>query len=557
MPGTEEHFDAVVVGSGFGGSTTTCRLTEGGLSVCLLERGKPYPPNSFPRAPGDFCRNFWDPSSNLFGLFEIWSFRHMEALVSSGLGGGSLIYANVLIRKDERWFHLDDPQPGEPPTWPIDRATLDPYYDRAEIMLAPQKYPLDQAPYSSTAKTQAFRQAAQGLGLDWYLPDLAITFANPGQPPQTGSRIEEAEPNLHGMERQTCRLCGECDAGCNYGSKNTLDYNYLSVAKRKGATIRTGAKVVGFRPRHQGGFEIEYRQYDFTDAPPTLITITADRLILSAGTFGSTYLLLTNRGAFPGISPRLGRRFSANGDLLTFAALCKDDAGQIRNLRPTCGPVITSTIRMPDALDGGTGRGFYLQDAGFPAFLAWIAESANAPGEVGRAIKFGWNQIVAHFTDRPNSNLDAEFSALVGTGDLSRSTLPLLGMGRDFANGNMSVRTDHRGSQWLEVDWNCLNSADLYDRMIAVSRDVAEKIGGSFVENPDAQFLKRMITVHPLGGCSMGASAEYGVVNPFGEVYGYPGLYVADGSVMPGPVGPNPSFTIAAFAERMAEKILS
>ena len=103
---THTHFDAVIVGSGFGGSAMAYRLAEAGMSVRVLERGKVYPPGSFPRAPHEMKNNFWDPSEGLYGLFNPWSFDRLGAVVSSGLGGGSLVYANVLIRKDEEWFVL-------------------------------------------------------------------------------------------------------------------------------------------------------------------------------------------------------------------------------------------------------------------------------------------------------------------------------------------------------------------------------------------------------------------------------------------------------------------
>ena len=109
MSSENQFFDAVIIGSGFGGSVMAYRLAEAGLRVCLLERGKAYPPNSFPRKPYDLGRNFWDPSSGLYGLFDIWSFKRSGALVSSGLGGGSLIYANIHLRKDPNWFKEDRP----------------------------------------------------------------------------------------------------------------------------------------------------------------------------------------------------------------------------------------------------------------------------------------------------------------------------------------------------------------------------------------------------------------------------------------------------------------
>src|SRR5205807_1105454 len=84
----ETHFDAIIVGSGFGGSVMAYRLAKADLRVCLLERGKSYPPGSFPRSPYGMKNNFWDPSEGKYGLFSLWSFPGLNALVSSGLGGG-------------------------------------------------------------------------------------------------------------------------------------------------------------------------------------------------------------------------------------------------------------------------------------------------------------------------------------------------------------------------------------------------------------------------------------------------------------------------------------
>src|SRR4051794_2211262 len=359
----DEHFDAIVVGSGFGGSVTAARLAEAGRRVCVLERGKPYPPGSFPRSPLGLKRNFWDPSEGLHGMFDIWSFDGLEAVVSSGLGGGSLIYANVFIRKDERWF--DDPAE----RWPVSRGELELHYGRVERAMNVQQYPMDHEPYASTAKTVAFREAAKELDLDWFLPNLAVTFANDGEPPVPGEPIRKAQPNIHGRTRQTCRLVGECDAGCNFGSKNSLDYTYLTQAWHGGADIRTRCEVRAFEPRDGGGWTVHYVHHaEETEGQPAdtralpTTTVTCDDLVLSAGTLGSTYLLLRNRAAIPGLSDRLGHGFSGNGDLLTFAVRCMQDSLDgdrvPRVIDPAHGPVITSAIRVGDALDrdGSTGR---------------------------------------------------------------------------------------------------------------------------------------------------------------------------------------------------------
>jgi cholesterol oxidase len=547
------------VGSGFGGSVTAYRLAEAGRSVCLLERGKPYPPGSFPRSPYELSRGFWDPSKGLHGMFDVWSFKGIDGLVSSGLGGGSLIYANVMIRKDERWFVRDDGAAAHE-YWPVTRADLEPHYDRAERMLAVQRYPLEREPYASTTKTQAFKAAAERLGHDWFLPDLAVTFANDGDEPVPGEPIREPEPNLHGRTRSTCRLCGECDVGCNYGSKNTLDYTYLSAAQRHGADLRTRCEVRSFRPREGGGFEIDYVRHDpasegeRTDTRRLPVTtITADHLIVSAGTFGSTFLLLRNRAAFPALSSALGTHFCGNGDLLTFALRCRS-GGAPRRLEPAHGPVITSAVRYGDALDGdGTdGRGFYVEDAGFPAFLSWIVQLADEP----RAL-WHWRGVVLHLLRRwidrkPETELGGAVAAFFGDTELASGLLPLLGMGRDVPDGRMHLLDDGQ----LEVEWTKGGASRPYfDRVRGEMRELARELGGEFRDNP-LWWLNRVITVHPLGGCPMGRGPEEGVIDSWGNVFGVPGLHVADGSVMPGPVGPNPSLTIAALADRFADAII-
>src|SRR3954462_9657204 len=134
------HFEAIVVGSGFGGSVMAYRLAAAVKSVCLLERGRAYPPGSFPRTPSTMSRNFWDPSEGLYGMYDVWSFDGLEGLVSSGLGGGSLIYANVLLRKDPKWFVNDDPD-GDGKPWPVTPEMLDPHYTAAEQMIGATPFP--------------------------------------------------------------------------------------------------------------------------------------------------------------------------------------------------------------------------------------------------------------------------------------------------------------------------------------------------------------------------------------------------------------------------------
>ncbi len=560
-PGGREHFDAVVVGSGFGGAVTAARLAEAGWSVCVLERGRAYPPNSFPRSPLGMKQNFWAPGEGRHGMFDLWEFEHIDAMCASGLGGGSLIYANVLLRKDERWFVNEDLAAGGYEDWPITRADLDPHYDEVERRIGVQRFPLDQSPYDQTPKVLAYRDAAQRLGMDWSLVPLAVTFANQDSPAVPGEPIAEP-PNLHGRTRLTCRLCGECDVGCNSGSKNTLDFTYLTDAWRAGAELRTLSEVHSFTPLERGGYTVDYVVHSDEEGQsagaqtPDARTVTCSHLILSAGTLGTNWLLLRNRAALPGLSPALGQGFSGNGDLLTFAIRANqtgpDGRRVARVLEPSRGPVITSAIRVPDALDGGEGRGFYLQDAGYPDFGGWVLEVLEEPETILRAAPRAAHYVWSMLRGQRDTEAGAIASALFGDCDLSSTLLPLLGMGRDVPDGKMSLKNER-----LEVDFDKDGRSRAYfDRVRAVSQEIAHELGADFLDNP-IWHEHRVITVHSLGGSRMGRSPHEGVVDCHGRVFGHPGLHIADGSVMPGPVGANPSLTIAAMADRFADAILT
>jgi cholesterol oxidase len=548
----EGHYDAVVVGSGFGGSVMAYRLAEAGMSVCLLERGRAYPPGSFPRSPWETARNFWDPSEGLHGLFDVWSFRGLGGIVASGLGGGSLLWSNVVLRKDRSTFVKEE---GE--YWPVTYDELEPHYERHERMLGATPYPYDREPYDRTYKTRAMELASDRLGLEWFLPPLAVAFDPGDGRPRPGEPIR-GEENLHGRTRLTCLLCGECNVGCNYGAKNTLDFNYLSFAQlRHGAELRTRCEVKTFAQRAGGGYEIVF--IDHRDAPageprtsplPNR-TLTADRLILSAGAFGSTFLLLKNRDAFPGLSAALGTHFCGNGDLLTLALKARDD-GAPRIVDPGYGPVITSTVRVPDAAEGGRGRGYYIQDGGHPQIVNWIVEASHQINVFRKGLRLARRLVRRWLRLDRRSDIGKEIADFFSPADLSSSSMPLFGMGRDMPDGNMTLTDDG----YLDVDWNKKSSTPFFDDLRGTAKEMADVLDAKFLDNPPWH-LSRVVTVHPLGGCPMGRDEREGVVDSYGRVFGHPGLLVVDGSILPGPVGPNPSTTIAAVAHRAAERLIA
>jgi cholesterol oxidase len=563
-PASEEEWNTVVVGSGFGGSVVAHRVAEEEKEVLVLERGQPYPPGSFPRSPRDFGRAFWDPDEGLHGMFEIWHFSGLDVICASGLGGGSLIYANVMLPKDPDTFAKEDLAAGGREHWPITAQDLEEHYAHVRAVQAPQRFPEAREPYASVGKARAMREAARALGLELEPTELAVLFsATPGADPRPGDAVDDGSHNLHGRPRSTCRLCGECDVGCNFGAKNTLDYTYLTRARESGAEIRTCCEVRTIEPLDGGkqGYRIGYRQHlyardghpdhlrDPTDEPWR--TLVAKRLVLAAGAVGSPRLLLANRAALPGLSRALGTRVSANGDAIAWlrhaSSPRSDGRPGPRYLDPSHGPVITTSVKVPGPRSN-SGREHRIQDAGAPVLGDWAWEALELPKLPWRLRRTIARMVYRSILGRADTNVSAELAGAFS--DDPARLLPLLGMGRDVPDGRYVLDGDR-----LDLNWSPKPSKAYYDALSASFQDVAEALGGSLLKHPKG-ILNRTRTVHPLGGCAMGEDERFGVVDSRGAVFGWPNLYVADGSVMPGPVGANPSFTIAAFADRVAEGIL-
>lgn len=574
MAGTHRgHYDAVVIGSGFGGAVAAYHLVAGSdLKVLVLERGMPYPPGSFPRTPREMSRNFWDPSAGLHGLFEMWSFSHVRALVSSGLGGGSLIYANVLLRKPPETFAADASNDGVP--WPVTAADLGAEYDAAADVLAPTPLPDEYfaAPRErgGVTKTQQFFAAAQAGGLEPARAPIAVTFRAPDRGAGDAGRpvpgVAFGQDNLHGRPRHTCTLVGECDLGCNEGAKNSLDYTYLSRFLTEGgdrAHIFTCCEATGIAPEPSGGYRVHFaehraaraqvrRRRELHDAGAELLdpqtddtsdawtrTVTAGVVVVAGGTFGSTRLLLSSRPRLPRLSAQLGRRFSTNGDLLTIARDCRAPDGSPRDLDPTYGPVITAYA---EQITGG--RRLWMQDAGGPGVSAWAWQAGEMPRDLwsARALLPGLVR------GQRGGRISRLMARALGSSQSSASMLPMLTMGEDVAGGRMRLEGDG-----LALDWNPRGASRSYfESAVSLAGLFAKGLGGRLGPPLAARWAPGM-TAHPLGGCPMGVDARTGVVDSHGEVFGYPGLFVADGSIMPGPVGPNPSFTIAAMAGRIGK----
>ncbi|HVW28019.1 MAG TPA: GMC family oxidoreductase [Polyangiaceae bacterium] len=511
------EYDAVVVGSGFGGSINAFHLSEAGKSVLVLERGRRYPMGSFPRVVTDVDRVFWrypkHPESR--GLYDVRTFSGLGTVVASGVGGGSLVYANIHIRPDSVVF--DDPR------WPkgFDRSALDPFYDRVAARLEVAPVP----PELALPKRDAFRAAANALGKPAFDPDQAVAWKK-----------------AHGEGRTACQLCAQCEFGCQLGAKNTLDFNYLAAAERRNARVQTGAVVTHVEPAF-GKYRVHYVDADSGRS----LSVVGRRVVLSAGTLGTNEILLRSRdaaGTLPKLSAMLGYGYSGNGDFL----------GSIQNSRadldPSHGPDVTTVIRFFDRRPGFTMAA--------PTFSAGVMEVLASLGqpepewlrplsgllwpEVARALPplFGRGVFSKPLRARaPNAGHP-------------RHMTNLFAIGQDNAGGRIVFEKDRIDVKWNYADEN----RELIERMTDSMRAVADSYGGSFAPLVTWEAFRRIISVHSLGGCRIAESPERGVVSTTGEVFGYPGLYVADGSVVPTSIGFHPAMTIAAIAERIADDVV-
>jgi cholesterol oxidase len=513
----KRSYDAVVVGSGFGGSVAACRLAQAGFDVAVLERGRRFRPGEFPRVVGGHHGLLWD---NGEGLYDIRPLNDMLIVQAAGLGGGSLVYANVQMRPPADLFAGG---------WPdgYSRPELDPYYDLVAHML--DVAPITPSPPSPKAplKTHAMADALQSAGRrdQTFFPNLSISFRDPSQPP---------EPNRFGAIQSGCTYSGECIIGCNVGAKNSLDMNYLALAEREGAQIATHSEVTRVEPTSDG-YRVHFR--DPSHHGP-VEHVDARWVFLCTGAINTTELLLRSRDqhrTLPGLSDRLGERYSGNGDFIAFA---HDSTSRVE---PTRGPTITTACVYDRVIDGRR-TWFVAEDGGYAPQLARLLPFVH-PERIGRH---------AEWSDEPGAGTDLErplSERLVDDTD----TAVMLVMGRDRADGHVELAGhDHH----LRVRWNTAANLPLYAAEAAACGEIASALGGRLHFPATWRFFGQPVSTHHLGGCPMADDPMNGVVDPDGRVFGYPGLHVLDGAILPMAIGANPSHTIAAVAERCIERLI-
>lgn len=517
-------FDVIIIGSGFGGAVTACRLAEKGMKVLVLERGRRWEHNAYPRNLNDAW--VYDPNEphRHNGWLDFRVFDDMSIAQGAGVGGGSLIYANISIEAKPELFNQ-----GWPPE--ITYNELKPYYDKVGHMLNVQTIPDNQL----TRRFNLMKEGAQKLGYGdrFQKIPIAVTFSpnyDPTRPDPFNDKHSEPFINEQGQQQGTCVHCGNCDIGCQVKAKNTLDLNYIPWAEKHGAEVRPLHVVKNIVPESDG-----YRVHFDRISNSKLIagSETAHRVIVAAGSLGSTELLLRCRDqhkSLPNISRFLGNNWSSNGDFLTPAFY--DD----REVSPTQGPTITCAI---DFLDGKVGgRQFFIEEGGFPNVLRNYLQAKMKSGSKNSKYQLLLEAIkLVARQDDPLGNV-----------------MPWFAQGIDAADGKLQLKRIWYAPwrRMLSLKWDIKRSEPTIDAIVNMHKQLAKATGGKPWVPPTWTLLKNLVTPHPLGGCNMGTTSTNGVVNHKGEVFGYPNLYVADGAIIPEAIGLNPSRTIAALAERIS-----
>ena len=508
-------YDVVVIGSGFGGSVTALRLAEKGYRVGVLEAGRRWDADSFPRTSWEAHRFFWAPRLGMRGMQRLTLLDDVLALSGVGVGGGSLVWANVCYEPHEEAFA--DPQWSDITDW---KRELAPFYDQARRMLGVE------AARADSNADRVLRDVAAHFGVEgtWQPTPVAVYLGEPG--------VEVADPYFGGVgpTRTGCIECGGCMVGCRHNAKNTLDRNYLYLAEKLGAAVHPEHQAVALMPLPDGGYRI------VTERPGAWArkhrrVFTASQVVISAGALGTSKLLqeMKATGRLPCLSPSLGRLLRTNSESLVGATAptAAVDYSQ--------GVAITSSIHPEPQTHIEVVR--YPKGSNAMGLLSTIAVDHGEGPQ--------WRRFVRAVVRRPG-----EFLRSLSVRRWSERSVILLVMQSVDNSLRITLRRTRWGSRLGTEHEEGKPPPSHIPLAAEAAQAAAESIGGVAGCSINEALLDIPMTAHLIGGACIGASPETGVVDAYQRVFGHPGLHIADGSVIAANLGANPSLTIAAMTER-------
>lgn len=518
-----DHYDWLVIGSGFGGSVSALRLSEKGYRVAVLEKGKRFAPKDFPKTNWDLKRWLWMPSAGLKGFFQMSFFEHVTIFHGVGVGGGSLVYANTLptpklgFFQARSWAHLGD--------W---QKELEPHYATARKMLGATPFP------GTTRGDEVLREIAKDMGREehFHPTEVGVFFG------KANERVPDPYFDGAGPDRVGCTNCGACMTGCRVGAKNTLDRNYLHLAEGLGCAVEAETEVTAVRARANGGYVVETKE-SFGSRERTF---TADRVIFAGGVLGTVPLLMKMREdprGLPRVSARLGTMVRTNSEAL-FGVIAPADGSDFSK-----GVAITSILHTDDHSHVEPCR--YGEGSGFFRLLTLPYSPGDTfAGRVATALR--------GFARHP-----VRWAQAFTARDYAKVTQILLYM--RTLEGTMTLRfgrnawTGFRRGLVTHLDDPSQAPKAFMKEADDLARRWSRKVRGVAATMFTETALGVPSTAHILGGCCMGTDAAEGVIDADHRVFGYDGLYVIDGAAVSANPGVNPSLTITALAERAMSKI--
>lgn len=509
-------YDYIVIGSGFGGSVSALRLSEKGYSVAVIEKGKRWHKEDFPKTNWNTRKYMWLPQLGCYGYQMLTQLKHVLIFHGGGVGGGSLVYANQLLVPPDEVF--------ERPEWVISncKETMMPHYHEARRMLGANPSP------QVGRADECLREVGIDLrGKDtFHKNDVGIFFG------EADKTVPDPYFGGRGPERTGCTFCGSCMVGCPVGAKNTLDQNYLYLAEGNGVSVIPETEVTGVRPWTEG-YELFTRKSTGLQHPER--TYRAKGVVFSGGVLGTVKLLMQCRqkGMLPNLSPQLGNYVRTNSEAI-LGVMSKD-----KSVDWSDQIAITSGIYADDS----THIEMVRYNKGSDVLLNLFTLMTDGGSRIPRGVRY-LGEIVKH---------PLRFVKLLWPLGMAASTTVVLVMQTD----ENYLQLDYK-PRWWRLGGYSINSETPPGQKrppayipIAneVTRRLAKKMDGIPLSFFGEAAFNASSTAHILGGCCMGASPDQGVVGANGEIFGYPNMFVADGSVVPANLGVNPSLTITALSE--------